>query len=218
MRPLKTGLLLMMLLGLNVKDLQAQILVSDQAYLKTITENEAIYQSLLASRKTHSAKALALTREIAGNITVIEAAEKTIYMAYSELSTNLKELSLISWILYSMEKTTSDQGKLLQLSVNSPTLLAASISMQNEYMEDLLGWITEVNGTVLKSGSSNLMNTAQRLKMLQEILREVNRIRQETSSMLREMRWMDSTGILSSENNQALQLINNDKVILSKLK
>jgi len=133
-------------------------------------------------------------------LTAVNALQKQIYKGLSEVSSIMSNLIAIKDIAEISGDIVTDVNKASTLAQSDPLLLLFAQQGATEFKTRATALAAEVSAFVLQGGSSNLMDSGERAKLLNRIVNELSIIRGVVYGMYRTMYYAKMRGILNSLN------------------
>ena len=149
---------------------------------------------------------------VAGQLTVANDLQRTIYKGLSEVASAVRSLSAIKDMVAVSDDIVTGINKAIAITGTNPALLLFAQSGAQEFKSRATGLAAEVASFVLAGGKGNLMDSGERAKLLNRITSELMIIRGVAYGLYRSMYWARARGIFNSLDPYA-GFINTDKWI-----
>lgn len=149
---------------------------------------------------------------VTSQLTLINQLQEDLYKGLTEVSAIMRSLLVVKEISDISIDIFSNIQKAISLARDNPLLLLFAESGSREFRARANTLVAEVGSFVLKGGKDNLMDAAERAKLLNHIHVELSIIRGITYGMHRSMFWAQQKGILASLNPYS-GFINIDKAL-----
>lgn len=137
---------------------------------------------------------------VAGQLTIVNDLQNNIYKGLSQVAAVINNLYSIKDIAETGSDIVSDVGKAVQTARSNPVLLLFAQQGAQDFERRAAALAADVSAYVLKGGSDNLMDSAERGKLLNHIMTEMHALRGLAYGMQRAMYWAQLRGIWSSLN------------------
>lgn len=137
---------------------------------------------------------------VTGQLTIVNKLQKDIYTGLSQVSSIMRNLIAIKDIADISSDIVTDLNRAQALGRSDPVLLLFAQSGATEFKTRATELATEVSTFVLSGGSTNLMDSGERAKLLNRIVMQLSILRGVAYGMYRTMFWAKERGILNSLN------------------
>ncbi|MBS1533367.1 MAG: hypothetical protein JSU01_23915 [Bacteroidetes bacterium] len=195
----KTIILLWPLL-LLIHTLKAQELVVDPATSAAI----AIDAYTINGQLNNTNKKLTLIGEgqlaVTGQLTIINTLQNKIYKGLSQVASIISNLQSIKDIAECGSDIVTDVKQAVTYAASDPVLLLFAEQGARDFDTRAVTLAADVTAFVLKGGSSNLMDSGERGKLLNHIVSEMRVLRGIAYGMYRAMYWAKMNGIFRALN------------------
>jgi hypothetical protein len=179
---------------------KAQELVVDPVTSGAMLANSAIINSQL-NNTNNKLNAIQLGQlAVAGQLTIVNDLQNKIYKGLSQVASVINNLYSIKDIAETGSDIVSDVEKAVQTARSNPALLLFAQQGAQDFERRALALGTDVSAYVLRGGGDNLMDSAERGKLLNHIVLELHVLRGIAYGMQRAMYWAQLRGIWASLN------------------
>jgi hypothetical protein len=196
---MKTFLLLLSGILLSA-GLHAQELVVDPVTSGSMLANSAVINSQLNTTNNKLTAIQTAQLAVTGQLTVVNDMQKKIYQGLSQVAAVVNNLYSIKDIAESGSDIVSDVEQAVKIARSDPALLLFAQKGAQDFEQRAVAMATDVSAYVLKGGSDNLMDSAERGKLLNHIVAEMHVLRGVAYGMQRAMYWAQLRGIWASLN------------------
>lgn len=196
---MKTLLLLIFSLTLSAA-LRAQELVVDPVTSGSMLANSAIINSQLNTTNNKLTAIQTAQLAVTGQLTIVNDMQNKIYKGLSQVAAVVNNLYSIKDIAESGSDIVSDVEQAVKIARSDPALLLFAQKGAQDFEQRAVAMATDVSAYVLKGGSDNLMDSAERGKLLNHIVTEMHVLRGIAYGMQRAMYWAQLRGLWASLN------------------
>lgn len=200
------------LLILLFQKAKAQELVVDPATSAAI----AVTTSTINGQLNTTNKNLSLISRgqlaVAGQLTVANKLQNDIYKGLSQVASVISNLYTIKDIAECGSDIVTDIRQAETYAQSDPVLLLFAEDGGREFKTRAAALAADVSAFVLKGGSSNLMDSGERGKLLNHIAEELHILRGIAYGMGRAMYWAKMNGIFRSLNPWATWVNEDDRI------
>ncbi|WP_175632309.1 hypothetical protein [Pedobacter ghigonis] len=208
---MKTICLFLLLMQLFAFSAPAQI------YVDPVTSGAvAAGSSMMDSQLKKSNNELTLIQRAQLSVTaqlgIANDLQRNIYRGLSEVSAVMRSLLSVKDIYEISQDIIQDANKAIVIAKNNPQLLLFAQSGAQEFKTRATRLATEVSDFVLRGGKESLMDSGERIKLLNRIVLELSIIRGVSYGIYRSMYWAKQRGFFASINPYS-GFINIDKRI-----
>jgi hypothetical protein len=137
---------------------------------------------------------------VTGQLVIVNDLQSKIYKGLSEVSGVIHSLSTIKEIADIGIDIIGDVEQTVMIAKSNPILLLFAEQGAREFKARAVNLSLEVGSFVLQGGSSNLMDSGERAKLLNHVASELRILRGIAYGMHRAMYWARMRGILVSLN------------------
>jgi len=180
--------------------LKAQELVVDPATSAAV----AIDAATINGKLNTTNKNLTLIGEgqlaVTGQLTIVNTLQNKIYKGLSQVASIISNLQSIKDIAECGSDIVGDVGKAINYAKSDPVLLLFAEQGARDFEARSVTLAANVAAFVLKGGSSNLMDSGERAKLLNHIVSELRVLRGIAYGMYRAMYWANMNGIFRTLN------------------
>lgn len=178
----------------------AQELVVDPVTSGAMLANSAIINSQLNNTNNKLFDIQTAQLAVAAQMTLVNNLQNKIYKGLSEVASVINNLYSIKDIAETGSDIVSDINKAVQTARSNPVLLLFAQQGAQDFERRAVALATDVSAYVLKAGGDNLMDSAERGKLLNHIVIELHALRGLAYGMQRAMYWAQLRGIWASLN------------------
>lgn len=196
---MKTLLLLIFSLTLSAA-LRAQELVVDPVTSGSMLANSAIINSQLNTTNNKLTAIQTAQLAVTGQLTIVNDMQNKIYKGLSQVAAVVNNLYSIKDIAESGSDIVSDVEQAVKIARSDPALLLFAQKGAQDFEQRAVAMATDVSAYVLKGGSDNPMDSAERGKLLNHIVTEMHVLRGIAYGMQRAMYWAQLRGLWASLN------------------
>jgi hypothetical protein len=179
---------------------RAQELVVDPVTSGAMLTNSAIINSQLNTTNNKLTAIQTAQLAVTGQLAIVNDLQNKIYKGLSQVAAVLNNLYSIKDIAESGSDIVSDVEQAVKTARSDPALLLFAQKGAQDFEQRAVALATDVSAYVLKGGSDNLMDSAERGKLLNHIVTELHVLRGIAYGMQRAMYWAQMRGIWASLN------------------
>lgn len=192
---------LLALLGiLFAAGVRAQEIVVDPVTSGAMLTSSAVINGQLNTTNNKLSNIQTAQLAVAAQMTLVNNLQNKIYKGLSEVALVINNLYSIKDIAETGSDIVSDVGKAVQTARSNPVLLLFAQQGAQDFERRAVALATDVSAYVLRASGDNLMDSAERGKLLNHIVTEMHALRGLAYGMQRAMYWAQLRGIWASLN------------------
>lgn len=180
--------------------LHAQEIVVDPVTSGAILANSAVINSQLNTTNNKLTAIQTAQLAVTGQLTIVNDMQNKIYKGLSQVAAVVNNLYSIKDIAESGSDIVNDVGQAVKIARSDPALLLFAQKGAQDFEQRAVAMATDVSAYVLKGGNDNLMDSAERGKLLNHIVAEMHVLRGIAYGMQRAMYWAQLRGLWASLN------------------
>jgi hypothetical protein len=188
------------LLILLLTKARAQELVVDPTTSAAILVNAGVINSQMNTTNNNLSLISKGQMAVTGQLTIANTLQNDIYKGLSQVASVINNLYTIKDIAECGSDIISDTEQALTYAQSDPVLLLFAEQGARDFETRSVALAADVSAFVLKGGSSNLMDSGERGKLLNHIASELHILRGIAYGMGRAMYWAKMNGIFRSLN------------------
>jgi hypothetical protein len=174
---------------------RAQELVVDPVTSGAMLGNSLVINNQLGKTNDKLTAIQTAQLAVAGQLTIVSDLQRKIYKGLSEVASVINHLYTIRDIAETGSDIVHDVQKAVRLARGNPALLLLAQQGAQDFEQRAVSLAADVSAYVLKGGADNLMDSAERGRLLNHILRELHVLRGIAYGMQRAMYWTQMRGI-----------------------
>lgn len=179
---------------------KAQELVVDPATTAAIAVNAAVINGQLNTTNNNLSLISKGQLAVTGQLAIANNLQNDIYKGLSQIASVMANLYTIKDIAECGTDIVSDVEQAITYAQSDPVLLLFAEQGARDFESRSIALAADVSAFVLKGGSSNLMDSGERGKLLNHIASELHILRGIAYGMGRAMYWAKINGIFRSFN------------------
>jgi hypothetical protein len=179
---------------------RAQELVVDPSASAAIAINAATINGQLNTTNNNLSLISKGQLAVSGQLTIANTLQNDIYKGLSQVASVISNLYTIRDIAECGSDIVTDVEQALTYAKSDPVLLLFAQQGANDFEKRAVALAADVSVFVLRGGSSNLMDSGERGKLLNHIASELRILRGIAYGMGRAMYWAKMNGIFRSLN------------------
>ena len=179
---------------------KAQELVVDPTTSAAILVNAGVINSQMNTTNNNLSLISKGQLAVTGQLTIANTLQNDIYKGLSQVASVINNLYTIKDIAECGSDIISDTEQALSYAQSDPVLLLFAEQGARDFETRSVALAADVSAFVLKGGSSNLMDSGERGKLLNHIASELHILRGIAYGMGRAMYWAKMNGIFRSLN------------------
>jgi len=196
----KLSIITFLPLLLLMQKARAQELVVDPTTSAAILVNAGVINSQMNTTNNNLSLISKGQLAVTGQLTIANTLQNDIYKGLSQVASVINNLYTIKDIAECGSDIISDTEQALSYAQSDPVLLLFAEQGARDFETRSVALAADVSAFVLKGGSSNLMDSGERGKLLNHIASELHILRGIAYGMGRAMYWAKMNGIFRSLN------------------
>jgi len=197
--PIK-NILLLFALSFTLSASKAQELVVDPTTSAAIAVNSAVIDGQLKTTNNNLSLISKGQLAVTGQLTIANTLQNDIYKGLSQVASIISNLYTIKDIGECGSDILSDVETALSYAQSDPVLLLFAEQGARDFETRAVALAADVSAYVMRGGSSNLMDSGERGKLLNHIASQLHILRGIAYGMGRAMYWAKMNGIFRSLN------------------
>jgi hypothetical protein len=192
--------------------LNAQAIVWDPAVQTQLIVNHLVQNGNLSDIKSNEEKISAAQAIITLKMAEIQKIEEKVYNSLKDVQIVLQNVKDITYAYEISQDIGRYQKEMVKLAKQDPELLLVATKAEIELLNkgvDLLKYIY----IAVTATDANLMNNAQRVNLIRNIIDQLRLMRGMAYSIVRQMRYVAMNGILNAFNPLGFQFARDKKVV-----
>ena len=206
-----TSLLFVFYIGKPPK-LHAQAFVWDPAVQTQLIVNHLVQNGNLQDIKSNEEKISAAQTIITLKMAEIQKIEEKVYNSLKDVQIILQNVKDITYAYEISQDIGKYQKEMVKLAKQDPELILVATKAEIELLNkgiDLLKYIY----VAITATDANLMNNAQRVNLIRNVLDQLRLMRGMAYSIVRQMRYVSMNGILNALNPLGFQFARDKKLV-----
>ncbi|NCD68288.1 hypothetical protein [Mucilaginibacter agri] len=192
--------LLLVLLFLAAKFAFAQEIVVDPLTSAAIAVNAGLINGQLNTTNNKLDLIQKGQLAVTGQLVIVNDLQNKIYTGLSQVASVISNLTTIKEIAECGSDIVADMESTVNLARSNPVLLLFAEQGARDFQTRAATLAADVSAFVLKGGNNNLMDSGERVKLLNHIAQEMRILRGIAYGMNRSMYWAKMNGIFRSLN------------------
>lgn len=196
----------------NPAKMCAQTIVWDPAVQTQLIANHLIQNGNLQDIKTNEEKIATAQSIITLKMEEIKRIEEKVYKSLKDVQIVIQNVKDITYAYEISQDIGKYQKEMVKLAKQDPELLLVAIQAEIELLNkgaDLLKYIF----IAVTATDANLMNNAQRVNLIRNIIDQLRLMRGMAYSIVRQMRYVAMNGILNAFNPLGFQFARDKKLV-----
>lgn len=196
----------------NTTKLNAQTIVWDPAVQTQLIVNHLVQNGNLEDIKTNEQKIATAQSIIALKMEQIKAIEEKVYNSLKDVQIVIQNVKDIGYAYEISKDIGKYQKEMVALAKKDPELILVATQAEIELLNkgiDLLQYIF----VAVTATDANLMNNAQRVNLIRNIIDQLRIMRGMSYSIVRQMRYVAMNGILNAFNPLGFQFARDKKLV-----
>jgi hypothetical protein len=192
--------------------LNAQAIVWDPAVQTQLIVNHLVQNGNLQDIKTNEERISAAQTIITLKMAEIQKIEEKVYNSLKDVQIVLQNVKDITYAYEISQDIGKYQKEMVKLAKQDPELLLVATKAEVELLNkgiDLLKYIY----VAITATDANLMNNAQRVNLIRNVLDQLRLMRGMAYSIVRQMRYVSMNGILNTLNPLGFQFARDKKLV-----
>jgi hypothetical protein len=192
--------------------LHAQAVVWDPAVHTQLIVNHLVQNGNLKDIKSNEEQISAAQTLITLKMAEIQRIEEKVYNSLKDVQIVLQNVKDIAYAYEISQDIGKYQKEMVTLAKQDPELLLVAAKAEVELLNkgaDLLKYIF----IAVTATDANLMNNAQRVNLIRNVLDQLRLMRGMAYTLVRQMRYVAVNGILSAFNPRGFQFARDKKVV-----
>lgn len=205
------SLFIALILG-NTTKVNAQTIVWDPAVQTQLIVNHLVQNGNLEDIKTNEQKIATAQSIIALKMEQIKAIEEKVYKSLKDVQIVIQNVKDIGYAYEISKDIGKYQKEMVVLAKKDPELILVATQAEIELLNkgiDLLQYIF----VAVTATDANLMNNAQRVNLIRNIIDQLRIMRGMSYSIVRQMRYVAMNGILNAFNPLGFQFARDKKLV-----
>jgi hypothetical protein len=193
-------------------EIRAQTIVWDPAVHTQLITNHLIQNGNLEDIKTSEGKIATAQSIITLKMEEIKRIEDKIYGSLKDVQIVIHNVKDIAYAYEISQDIGKYQKQMVDLAKKDPELLIVAVQAEIELLNkgvDLLQYIF----IAVTATDANLMNNAQRVNLIRNVIDQLRLMRGMAYSIVRQMRYVAMNGILNSFNPLGFQFARDKKLV-----
>lgn len=196
----------------NPAKICAQTIVWDPAVQTQLIANHLIQNGNLQDIKSNEEKIATAQSIITLKMEEIKRIEEKVYKSLKDVQIVIQNVKDITYAYEISQDIGKYQKEMVKLAKKDPELLLVAIQAEIELLNkgaDLLKYIF----IAVTATDANLMNNAQRVNLIRNIIDQLRLMRGMAYSIVRQMRYVAMNGILNAFNPLGFQFARDKKLV-----
>lgn len=193
-------------------EIHAQTIVWDPAVQTQLITNHLIQNGNLEDIKTSEGKIATAQSIITLKMEEIKRIENKIYSSLKDVQIVIHNVKDIAYAYEISQDIGKYQKQMVELAKKDPELLIVAVQAEIELLNkgvDLLQYIF----IAVTATDANLMNNAQRVNLIRNVIDQLRLMRGMAYSIVRQMRYVAMNGILNAFNPLGFQFARDKKLV-----